>query len=59
MMSLLACQRLHLPGRGREVRSVDRFAFHGHVDLDVLAGGGDADMSEPGLDHVELDTGLE
>ena len=37
----------------------DRFAFHGHVDLDVLACGGDADVSEPGLDHVELDTGLE
>jgi hypothetical protein len=37
----------------------DRFAFHRHVDLDVLTCGGDADVSEPGLDHVELDTGLE
>jgi hypothetical protein len=37
----------------------DRFAFHRHVDLDVLACGGDADVSEPGLDHVELGSGLE
>ena len=45
-------------GSGRRT-AFDRFAFHGHVDLDVLACGGDADVSEPGLDHVELDTGLE
>src|SRR6266699_610074 len=45
-------------GSGR-CAAFDRFAFHGHVDLDVLACGGDADVSEPGLDHVELDTGLE
>lgn len=45
-------------GSGR-CASFDRFAFHGHVDLDVLACGGDADVSEPGLDHVELGTGLE
>ena len=45
-------------GSGR-CAAFDRFAFHGHVDFDVLACGGDADVSEPGLDHVELDTGLE
>ena len=45
-------------GSGR-CAAFDRFAFHGHVDLDVLACGGDADVSEPGLDHVELGTGLE
>src|SRR5258708_33381392 len=37
----------------------DRFAFHRHVDLDVLTCGGDADVPGPGLDHVELGSGLE
>jgi hypothetical protein len=31
-------------GSGR-CAAFDRFAFHGHVDLDVLACGGDADVS--------------
>ena len=30
----------------------DCFAFHRHVDLDVLACGGDADVPEPRLDHT-------
>ncbi len=43
-------------GSGR-CAAFDRFAFHGHND--VLACGSDADVPEPGLDHAELDTGLE
>jgi hypothetical protein len=43
----------------RELAAFDRRAFHGHVDLDVLACRGDADVPEPGLDDVELDPGLE
>ncbi len=39
--------------------SLDCCALHLHVDLDVLARGGDADVPEPRLDDVELNTGLE
>ncbi len=36
----------------------DRLALHRHVDLDVLARRGDADVSEPRLDDVQLNAGL-
>jgi hypothetical protein len=42
----------------RGLAAFDRLAFHGHVDLDVLACRGDADVPGPGLDDVELDPGL-
>ena len=59
MMSVLTCQRLSPSGSGTTWAAFDCFAFHRHVDLDVLACGGDADVTEPRLDHVEFDAGLE
>jgi hypothetical protein len=46
------------PKNGR-LAALECFAFHLHVDLDVLAGCRDADMPEPGADDIEFDTSLE
>ena len=54
-MSSRECQGLSPDGVGMgELAALEGFALHCHVDLDVLAGRGDADVPEPGLDDVEL-----
>jgi hypothetical protein len=39
--------------------ALECFALHLHIDLDVLAGGCDADVTEPSADHIEFDASWE